>query len=59
MPLDNIVINTEAHIFPRFNMGKTFKTGWKRKPRDENGKIIPEVKEEPDAAQVEKIDSPA
>ena len=30
LPLDEIVINTEAHIFPRFEMGKNFKTGWKR-----------------------------
>lgn len=29
-PLDKIVINTEGHIFPRFDMGKVFKTGWKR-----------------------------
>jgi mannosyl-oligosaccharide alpha-1,2-mannosidase len=50
MPLDKIIINTEAHIFPRFSMGKTFKTGWKRKPRDKDGKIIPE---EPKANVVE------
>ncbi|KAI1872614.1 hypothetical protein JX265_005494 [Neoarthrinium moseri] len=40
LPLDKVVINTEAHPFPRFQMGQLFSTGWKRKPRDENGKII-------------------
>jgi hypothetical protein len=56
IPLDKIVITTEAHIFPRFDLGKTFKTGWKRKPRDKDGKIIPETKEEPkvNAVQAEK-----
>ncbi|KAI1079417.1 glycoside hydrolase family 47 protein [Whalleya microplaca] len=40
LPLDKVVINTEAHAFPRFDMGQLFSTGWKRKPRDANGKII-------------------
>jgi mannosyl-oligosaccharide alpha-1,2-mannosidase len=40
-PLDKIVINTEAHAFPRFKMDPLFKTGWKRKPRDADGNIIP------------------
>ncbi|KAG5973379.1 hypothetical protein E4U55_000587 [Claviceps digitariae] len=40
LPLDKVVINTEAHPFPRFDMGKLFSTGWKRKPRDEHGNII-------------------
>ncbi|ETS86787.1 hypothetical protein PFICI_00615 [Pestalotiopsis fici W106-1] len=40
LPLDKVVINTEAHPFPRFEMGKLFSTGWTRKPRDENGHII-------------------
>ncbi|KAG9236328.1 glycoside hydrolase [Amylocarpus encephaloides] len=49
IPLDKVVINTEAHIFPRFQLGQLFKTGWKRKPRDKDGKIIPDplAKEEP------------
>ena len=35
-PLDRVVINTEAHFFPRFEMGKAFKTGWERqRPRGE------------------------
>lgn len=29
-PLDKVVINTEGHLFPRFQMGKTFRTGWRR-----------------------------
>ncbi|EAS31846.3 mannosyl-oligosaccharide 1,2-alpha-mannosidase [Coccidioides immitis RS] len=31
IPLETTVFNTEAHIFPRFKMGKNFKTGWRRK----------------------------
>lgn len=30
IPLDQYVFNTEAHPFPRFEMGPTFSTGWKR-----------------------------
>ncbi|EWZ50710.1 Mannosyl-oligosaccharide 1,2-alpha-mannosidase [Fusarium oxysporum] len=40
LPLDKVVINTEGHPLPRFDMGQLFSTGWKRKPRDANGKII-------------------
>ncbi|KAF2084081.1 glycoside hydrolase family 47 protein [Saccharata proteae CBS 121410] len=32
LPLTDVVFNTEAHIFPRINMGN-FTTGWERKPR--------------------------
>ncbi|TAQ90505.1 hypothetical protein B7494_g1190 [Chlorociboria aeruginascens] len=45
LPLDEIVINTEAHPFPRFKLGTLFETGWKRKPRGEDGKIVPDVPE--------------
>lgn len=31
LPLQDVVFNTEAHPFPRFQMGKLFHTGWKRK----------------------------
>ena len=40
LPLDSIVINTEAHIFPRFELQKNLRTGWIRKPRDKYGHII-------------------
>ncbi|KAL9099115.1 MAG: hypothetical protein Q9163_005341 [Psora crenata] len=40
LPLDSIVINTEAHIFPRFKLARGLKTGWERKPRDQQGHII-------------------
>ena len=40
LPLDQVVINTEAHPFPRFKKEPLFKTGWERKPRDAEGKII-------------------
>lgn len=38
LPLHKIVLNTEAHPFPRFDMGPLFSTGWKRKPRDGSAK---------------------
>jgi hypothetical protein len=40
LPLDKVVFNTEAHPFPRFELGKNFYTGWQRKPRDSNGRIV-------------------
>ncbi|KAM0806886.1 putative Family 47 glycosyl hydrolase [Seiridium cardinale] len=40
LPLDKVVINTEAHAFPRFQMGPLFSTGWKRKPRDVDGNLV-------------------
>lgn len=41
LPLDQIVLNTEAHPFPRFDPSKKhFKTGWKRIPRDEKGNLV-------------------
>lgn len=47
LPLDQIVINTEAHPFPRFHLSPLFKTGWKRKPRGSDGKILPDPPAEP------------
>jgi mannosyl-oligosaccharide alpha-1,2-mannosidase len=40
LPLDKVVLNTEAHPLPRFDMGPLFSTGWKRKPRDAEGKVV-------------------
>lgn len=41
LPLDQIVLNTEAHPFPRFDASrKRFKTGWERLPRDAKGNLI-------------------
>ncbi|KAI5358420.1 Putative glycoside hydrolase family 47, six-hairpin glycosidase-like superfamily [Septoria linicola] len=31
LPLTDVVFNTEAHPFPKFQLGKLFKTGWQRK----------------------------
>jgi hypothetical protein len=42
LPLDQVVINTEAHPLPRFELGKLLKTGWKRKPRVD-GKLVVEA----------------
>lgn len=44
--MDQIVINTEAHPFPRFKLGPLFETGWKRKPRGPDGKILPDPPKE-------------
>ncbi|KAI0478725.1 glycoside hydrolase family 47 protein [Xylariaceae sp. FL0804] len=40
LPLDKVVINTEAHPMPRFDMGQLFSTGWKRKARDSSGNVV-------------------
>ena len=40
LPLNSIVINTEAHVFPRFELKRGLKTGWERKPRDADGRIV-------------------
>ncbi|KAF4989568.1 hypothetical protein FGRMN_9030 [Fusarium graminum] len=40
LPMEKVVFNTEGHPLPRFDMGQLFSTGWTRKPRDANGKII-------------------
>ncbi|CAJ0546014.1 Ff.00g094870.m01.CDS01 [Fusarium sp. VM40] len=40
LPMEKVVFNTEGHPMPRFDMGQLFSTGWQRKPRDANGKII-------------------
>ncbi|KAF4555346.1 putative glycosyl hydrolase family 47 protein 5 [Elsinoe fawcettii] len=54
LPLDKVVFNTEAHPFPRFELGKLFKTGWKRKPRDKDGNIITKRTEETGSVKKEK-----
>lgn len=46
-----MVINTEAHAFPRFDMGKLFKTGWERKPRGKDGKLLPREENEGEAGK--------
>ncbi|KAL9106707.1 MAG: hypothetical protein Q9227_008276 [Pyrenula ochraceoflavens] len=33
--LEDVVINTEAHVFPRFEMGSKFATGWSREGKKE------------------------
>jgi len=35
-----LFFNTEAHAFPRFELGKMFFTGWTRKQRDAGGSIV-------------------
>lgn len=41
-----MVFNTEAHPFPRFQLSKLLTTGWQRKPRDKDGHLLPEAKQE-------------
>jgi hypothetical protein len=43
LPLDKVVINTEGHPLPRFDMGQLFTTGWQRQPRDTSGKIVAKI----------------
>ena len=44
LPLQDVVFNTEAHPFPRFQMGKLFKTGWERKAaRDAQAEAQPDT----------------
>lgn len=48
LPLDQIVLNTEAHPFPRFDASKKrFKTGWERIPRDKEGNLVRDGKQQP------------
>ena len=46
------MLNTEAHPFPTFELGKLFKTGWTRKERDAEGNLVKVVRKagEGDAA---------
>lgn len=39
IPLDKYVFNTEAHPFPRFELGPLFKTGFQRDADDERTKV--------------------
>ncbi|KAJ4984486.1 Mannosyl-oligosaccharide 1,2-alpha-mannosidase 2 [Stagonosporopsis vannaccii] len=57
LPLDQIVLNTEAHPFPRFDASKKrFKTGWARIPRDEKGELILKKDEKKEEKKGEKKD---
>jgi mannosyl-oligosaccharide alpha-1,2-mannosidase len=41
LPLDQIVLNTEAHPFPRFDPSKKrLQTNWARLPRDKEGNVV-------------------
>lgn len=56
VPLDKYVFNTEAHPFPRFEMGK-FKTGWRRQFGDrkmEEVDVEVDKKKMPKAAPADK-----
>jgi hypothetical protein len=57
LPLTDVVLNTEAHAFPRFQMGKLFETGWERKPRGPDGKLIHDPSTEKKAASEGTADS--
>lgn len=55
IPLDQYVFNTEAHPFPRFEMGKLFKTGWIRDGKKMNIEDIKvDTKNIPEAKPVNK-----
>ncbi|KAL8781798.1 MAG: hypothetical protein Q9203_000104 [Teloschistes exilis] len=40
LPLESVVFNTEGHVLPRFKLMRGLKTGWERKQRDKDGKIV-------------------
>jgi mannosyl-oligosaccharide alpha-1,2-mannosidase len=44
LPLDSVVFNTEAHPFPRFELGQLFKTGWKRKAQRSPDELLADQK---------------
>jgi len=55
LPLDQIVLNTEAHPLPRFDASKKrFKTGWERIPRDDNGNLVPKGEAKPVETKAEE-----
>lgn len=55
LPLDQIVLNTEAHPLPRFDASKKrFMTGWQRLPRDKEGNIVRDQKREEQKSGEEK-----
>ena len=41
-----MIFNTEAHPFPRFQLSKLLTTGWQRKPRNKDGNLLLEAKQE-------------
>jgi endoplasmic reticulum Man9GlcNAc2 1,2-alpha-mannosidase len=52
LPLDKVVFNTEAHPFPKFEMGGMLKTGWKRKKAGDGGGLkVQEVAKRTDAVE--------
>lgn len=51
LPLTDVVFNTEAHAFPRFQLGKLFKTGWERKAKGGDVDSVPEAKQEDKKAE--------
>ncbi|KAL8967193.1 MAG: hypothetical protein Q9183_003031 [Haloplaca sp. 2 TL-2023] len=57
LPLDTVVFNTEAHIFPTQKLIRGMKTGWERKARDGDGKIK-DKKPRHDAAKKEEAKDP-
>lgn len=61
IPIDQYVFNTEAHPFPKFELGKLFKTGWRRAGSssnkievDANANVKIDKKNPPEAAPANK-----
>jgi endoplasmic reticulum Man9GlcNAc2 1,2-alpha-mannosidase len=46
LPLDEVVFNTQGHPFPVFELQRGLKTGWDRKERDMEGRIVEKHDEE-------------
>lgn len=56
MPLDKVVINTEGHPLPRFDMGPLFSTGWQRKVRGTKKAKENETKEKGEAEKAKEAE---
>lgn len=58
LPLTDVVFNTEAHPFPRFQLGKLFSTGWERKGRDKDGHLVQAAASESNAESPREAEEP-
>ncbi|KAK6343898.1 mannosyl-oligosaccharide alpha-1,2-mannosidase [Orbilia brochopaga] len=54
LPLTDVVFNTEAHPFPRFDPNPLFKTGWTRQPRTEHPRLLNEMRSETKSHAIEE-----
>lgn len=51
LPTDEVVFNTEAHPFPKFELGQLFTTGWERKAKGASSKVAEEAQKAAEGVQ--------